>query len=43
MVGKDMESFLIIDTNGTIVQNLHHLEHNLIMNDNINFQDARPS
>ena len=37
MVGKDKESFLIIDTIGTSVQNLHQLEHNLLMNDNINF------
>ena len=37
MVGKDMESLLIIDTMGTLVQNLHQLEQNLFMNDNINF------
>jgi len=40
MVGEDMESLLIIVTIGKLVQNLHQPEHNLLMDDNTNWQDA---
>jgi len=43
MVGEDMESLPIIDTIGKLVQNFLQPEHNLFINDNDNFQDARHS